>query len=226
MIKCIRNIKLDRTMDNLIKNALQNPEDFRKRLKVSERNFDIFVTLYNYGKTSNIANKYGISNCTCITIANKVCYKCERLFRITEPDSIDSLNLSNRVYNVLARAGLKTIKDLQEYLSSGKSLLRIRGCGLKCIDELKLALIKKEVDSSIIEMLDYDVEEPSKMVSVVIYDKINKLYKGLGSYWGTLSQANVYHSLSKAEGICKFNDNYMILNVSISLDNPELIEEV
>ena len=50
--------------------------------------------------------------------------------------SIESLDLSQRSYNSLKRAGFSTVGDVVESISSGTSLKAIRNCGSKSAQEI------------------------------------------------------------------------------------------
>ena len=55
--------------------------------------------------------------------------------RLSREKTIEDLNISVRLYNVLKRSEIHTIKELVEF--NHVNLLRIRGCGKKCFDELE-----------------------------------------------------------------------------------------
>lgn len=66
------------------------------------------------------------------------------LDRQMEETSIESLDLSQRSYNSLKRAGFSTVGEVVESISSGTSLKAIRNCGDKSAREImeKLFLLQ------------------------------------------------------------------------------------
>ena len=58
-----------------------------------------------------------------------------RLSNVPEVQQIESLNLSERVFNSLKRAGINTVDDLNKI--NDKNLFKIRGIGIKSFNEIK-----------------------------------------------------------------------------------------
>ena len=56
-------------------------------------------------------------------------------------NKIEELDPTVRTYNVLKRAGINTIKDIVKM--SWNDLSRVRGMGIRCLDEIE-ELLKKE----------------------------------------------------------------------------------
>lgn len=55
--------------------------------------------------------------------------------KLTREKIIEDLDISVRLYNVLKRCEIHTVKELVEF--NHVNLLRIRGCGKKCFDEIQ-----------------------------------------------------------------------------------------
>jgi DNA-directed RNA polymerase subunit alpha len=55
--------------------------------------------------------------------------------KMTRFEVIEDLDISVRLYNVLKRCEIHTIQELKEY--NFVNLLRIRGCGKKCFNEIE-----------------------------------------------------------------------------------------
>ena len=49
---------------------------------------------------------------------------------------LDELNLTVRAYNVLGRAGYKTVEDVLERVRCKHDLAKIRGAGTKVVNEI------------------------------------------------------------------------------------------
>lgn len=65
--------------------------------------------------------------------------KWEKL--MNREELVEDLDVSVRLYNVLKRSGINTIKELKEY--NYVNLLRIRGCGKSTFNELELLFHEK-----------------------------------------------------------------------------------
>ena len=59
----------------------------------------------------------------------------KKIKKMTRFDLIEDLDISVRLYNVLKRCEIHTIKELVEF--NHVNLLRIRGCGKSCFNELQ-----------------------------------------------------------------------------------------
>ena len=112
---------------------------------------------------------------------------------LSEEDSIEELHLTNRSFNALTRAGIRTVGEVSRLVSSGR-LKSISGLGKKSISEIKakLAHVEGLDDSSV----DFSVERKINAFSDQDYvylsaeDPIEKLNLSRRSF-NALTQINI-----------------------------------
>ena len=109
------------------------------------RNIKICIDYYNNKSLRSVAEKYDLS----ISAISDITYKMARKFsiiyksQISSTNSICHLNLHNRIYNCLYRAGFKydtNINDLYKY--NKDFYLGLRNFGEKSLIELNEALVQ------------------------------------------------------------------------------------
>lgn len=105
---------------------------------------------------------------------------------------LEDLDLSVRAYNVLRRAGIKTVEQL--YSASLLDLLGVRNMGIRCC---------AEVISKVFNFYaEHHFEHPSRALEVKDLTKTPKPASNLTDYWVTVTCLNtleVFQKLVKAE---------------------------
>lgn len=75
---------------------------------------------------------------------NGIAYKinvCKEEVELTNPEGIESLDLSLRSINCLKRAGINTVSDLIKRYNKGELLYKVRNLGRKSYDEITNRLL-------------------------------------------------------------------------------------
>lgn len=105
----------------------------------NDRKADIFYRWVNYFSFSieSVAHKYNMSKGRAAEIIRSCMYSLNKLIN-EKPDDIGKLCLSTRSECIVARAGIKSITDLD---NNFYKLSNVRNCGPKCLNEIKAKLI-------------------------------------------------------------------------------------
>ena len=61
--------------------------------------------------------------------------------------TIEALDLSQRAHNCLMRAGFNTVGDICEAVANGKSLMSLRNCGIRSVQEIQEKLFLLQYNS-------------------------------------------------------------------------------
>lgn len=155
-----------------------------------------------------LANKYNQTVEWCYIFIQSL-YNSYSTRVIFPQDSVDSLNLPLRLYNVLKSNNLTTISSLKEHYEKYGRFDNLRHLGTKSADLLYRALY---------DGLHNINQFPNRRKELfVIYDNSLDLYKGENK-WGTLEEAHIYRSRESAEKACIKHSNYEIIRVKVTLD--------